>query len=474
MPQANSPAPELSSNLQWLNADAQTVAGQQGRVLAIVFWNASSAYCHNLLDSLVRLQARFPVGLSILAIHQAKFDAELDGRLVLKAANRLGLTFPVANDRTWTTWQHYGIQSWPSVALVDTRGRLREVFAGDQHLAALDSAIHGLIDEVGGATLSPEPARRSGAEPRLPLSFPSGLAVGENHLYVSDTGHHRILECTHSGRVLREFGTGHGDLVDGPADTAAFRNPRGLCLVRESLFVADTGNGALRRIRLLDGAVDTVVGSGRNGAVREGRQEPGAALALNQPWDITGTLDRIYIAMAGSNQIWEFDLGQARLKLVAGSGEMGIADGAARSAMFAHPSGLALVQQTLYVADSGTSAIRAIQLTQSNVQTLVGQGLYEFGDQDGQRRDARLQLPMALALDPASPVLWVADSYNGSLRKLRLGGGEMTSHPLPQPLVQPTALAAGAGSLWIANSGAHEVLRYDLDSGKLSRLPVGE
>lgn len=474
MPQANSPAPELSPGLQWLNADAQTVAGQQGRVLAIVFWNAASAYSHNLLDGLVRLQARFPVGLSILGIHQPKFDSELDGRLVLKAANRLGLTFPVANDRTWTTWQHYGIQSWPSVALIDTRGRLREVFAGDQHLAALDAAIAGLIDEVGGATLPAAPPRRSGAEPRLPLSFPSGVAVGESHLYVADTGHHRILECTHSGRVLREFGTGHGDLVDGPADTAAFRNPRGLCLVRESLFVADTGNHALRRIRLLDGAVDTVAGTGRPGPVREGSQAPGAALTLNQPWDITGTMDRIYIAMAGSNQIWEYDLGQARLKLVAGSGALGIADGPSRNAMFAHPAGMALVQQTLYVADSGTSAIRAIQLTQSSVQTLVGQGLYEFGEQDGQRRDARLQLPMALALDPTSPVLWVADSYNGSLRKLRLGGGEMSTHDLPQPLVQPCALAAGAGSLWIANSGAHEVLRYDLDSGKLGRLPIGE
>ena len=474
MSQANSPAPELSSSLQWLNAEPQTVAGHQGRTLAIVFWNASSAYSHTLLEGLVRLQSRFPLGLSIVGIHLPKFDAELDDRLVLRAANRLGLGFTVANDRTWSTWQHYGIQSWPSVALIDTRGRLREVFAGDQQLPALDTAIAALIDEVGGATVPADPPRRIGFEPRLPLSFPSGLAVGENHLYVADTGHHRVLECTHSGRVLREFGTGHGDLVDGAADAAAFRSPRGLCLVRETLFVADTGNHALRRIRLLDGAVETVLGSGLPGVVREGSQAEGAALPLNQPWDITGTLDRLYIAMAGSNQIWEFDLGNGRLRLVAGSGELGIADGAARTAMFAHPAGLALVQQTLYVADSATSAIRAVQLAQSSVQTLVGQGLYEFGQQDGQRRDARLQLPMALALDPTSPVLWVADSYNGCLRKLRLGGGEMTTHDLPQALVQPSALAAGAGSLWIANTGRHEVLRFDLDSGKLARLPIGE
>jgi hypothetical protein len=474
MPQDAAAAPDLMPSLQWLNAEPQALASHRGRVLALVFWNASSAYCHNLIDELARLQARFPLGLSMIGIHQPKFDSELDGRLVLKAANRLGVPFPVANDRAWATWQHYGIQSWPSVALIDTRGRLRQVVAGDHQGAALDAAIAALIDEVGGAVMAANPVRRSGAEPRLPLAFPSGLAVGENHLYVADTGHHRVLECTHSGRVLREFGTGHGDLVDGPPEDAAFRNPRGLCLVREALYVADTGNHALRRIRLLDGAVETVLGNGRPGQVREGANEAAAQLPLNQPWDVTGTQDRLFIAMAGSNQIWEYDLGQARLKLLAGSGELGILDGPSRNAMFAHPAGLAQVQQTLYVADSATSSIRAIQVAQGQVQTLVGQGLYDFGEQDGQRRDARMQLPLALALDPSSPVLWVADSYNGSLRRLRLGGGEMSTHDLPQPLDQPAALAAGAGSLWIANTGAHEVLRYDLGSGKLGRLPIGE
>lgn len=466
-------APELQSSLQWLNATPQRIEAQRGRVLALVFWNAASAYCHTLLEDLVRLQARFPVGLSLLGIHQPKFDSELDGRLVLKAVNRLGLPFPVANDRGWTTWQHYGIQGWPSVALIDTRGRLRHVFTGDDQSGAIDAAVQGLIDEVGGAVMAGEPARRTGAEPRLPLAFPSGLAVGENHLYVADTGHHRILECTHSGRVLREFGTGHGDLVDGAPEDAAFRLPRGLCLVRESLYVADTGNHALRRIRLLDGVVETLLGNGRAGPVREGSGKA-AELPLNQPWDVVGTLDRIYIAMAGTNQIWEYELGGAKLRRVAGSGELGIADGPAASAMFAHPAGLAQVQQTLYVADAASSAIRSLQVAQGQVQTLVGQGLYEFGDEDGQRREARLQFPQAIALDPNSPVLWIADSYNGSLRRLRLGGGDVATHPLSHALEQPAALATGPGSLWIANTGAHEVLRYDLGNGKLARLPIGE
>ena len=77
------PSPELSPALAWLNAEPPTLAAHRGRVLAILFWNAASPYCHNLVDDLVRLQARFPLGLSLLGVHQPKFDSELDGHAVM-------------------------------------------------------------------------------------------------------------------------------------------------------------------------------------------------------------------------------------------------------------------------------------------------------------------------------------------------------------------------------------------------------
>jgi sugar lactone lactonase YvrE len=133
-----------------------------------------------------------------------------------------------------------------------------------------------------------------------------------------------------------------------------------------------------------------------------------------------------------------------------------------------------LVQQILYVVDSASSAVRTIHLQGNVVETMLGHGLYEFGEQDGRRRDARLQFPLGLALDPVAPVLWVADSYNASLRKLRLGGGEMTTHNLPQPLNQPAALAISHDTLWIADAGAHEVFRQDIRTSLLTRLELVE
>src|SRR4249919_2710924 len=398
---SSSLAPALHSSLNWLNADAQTIAAQRGRVLALVFWNAGSAYCYNLIDELNRLKARYPFALAVLGVHMPRFDAEVDGRTVLKAINRLGVGFAVANDRGWVTWQHYGITSWPSVALINPEGELREIFSGDDQAQALDAAISALIDEVGGPTSMPSgEATLRGAEARSALSFPSGIALTDSHLYVADTGHHRILECTFEGRVLRQFGTGYQDLVDGPPSEAAFCSPRGLCVIRDALYVADAGNHALRRIHLPDGRVETVLGSGKPGQPQEGIPAYPSDCPLNQPWAVTGAYDRLFIAVAGCNQIWEYELGHARMRFVAGTGELGIADGPGRNAMFAHPAGLALVQQTLYVVDSASSAVRAIHLHGSLVETLVGHGLYEFGDQDGRRRDARLEFPLGVVLDP--------------------------------------------------------------------------
>ena len=468
-------APRLHSSLEWLNAEPQSIEAHRGRVVALVFWNAGSVYCHNLMEQMSTLRARYPLALTVLGVHQPRFDAEVAGRTVLGAANRLDVTFPVANDRGWVTWQHYGIYHWPSVALIDPLGNLRGIHYGDDQLAAIDAEVATLIEEVNGVTTPPpEDERPRNAEPRQALSFPSGVVATDGHLYVADTGHHRVLECTFEGRVLRQFGNGHAALVDGNPTEAAFNRPRGLCVMRDWLYVADSANHAIRRVHLLDGTVETVLGNGRAGVPKEGRYPQPGECQVNQPWAVAGGNDRIYIAAAGNNQVWELEIGTRYLRFVAGTSELGIADGPGRNAMFGQPAGLALVAQALYVVDSVTSALRVVQLQASTVQTLVGQGLYEFGEQDGQRRDARLQMPLGIALDPTSPQLWIADSYNGTLRKLRLGGGEMTTHPLPQPLLQPTALAAGAGSLWIANSGAHEVLRHDFASGKVVRLPIGE
>ena len=311
-------------------------------------------------------------------------------------------------------------------------------------------------------------------EGRHALAFPAGLAVTPSHLYVSDTAHHRVLECSHEGRILRQFGSGNPGLLDGVAADCSFTAPRGLAVMKDMLYIADTGNHALRRVRLLSGEVDTLAGNGRPGEPSGTLSGPAENLPLNAPWDVAGAFDKLYLSMAGTNQLWEFDLGKRSMQAIAGSGKLGLADGVGTFAQSAQPAGLAMVQQSLYVADSAASAVRNLQLANGVVQTLIGQGLYEFGDQDGTRTAARLQYPLALALDPRSPLLWILDTYNNAVKMLRLGGGDLRRYEIEYRLHQPAAIAASRGALWIANTDAHEVIRVDLDGGTVVRLPIGE
>jgi len=85
-----------------------------------------------------------------------------------------------------------------------------------------------------------------------------------------------------------------------------------------------------------------------------------------------------------------------------------------------------------------------------------------------------LQEPQAIALDPDSPVLWIADSGNNVLRTLRLGGGELDTLALAQPLHGPAGLAVAHGVVWIADTEAHSILRLETRSGTLHRVPIGE
>ncbi len=468
-------APEFPESLQWLNAAPTSLSEQRGRVVALIFVNAASAWSWQRLRDVAQLHTRYPGRLQPLAVHVPRFESERVPQQALKQLRRQGVTFPVAHDRDWQAWQRFGVESWPTVILVDAEGVVRERIVGLHSTGQLERPLAALCDALPPPSDEDiQAVHELGPEPRLPLCFPSGLAATPDRLYVADSGHHRVLECTHSGRILRQFGMATADFIDGDLEQAAFRRPQGLSLVREALYVADTGNHALRRIELRSGRVETLCGNGRAGEPTEGLVNTPRAVALNQPQAVAASESEVHIAMAGDNRIWTYSLSDHQMRCLAGSGKLDLGDGAAAMASFAQPVALAAVQQMLYVCDALGSAIRSVQLRNSVVQTLIGQGLWEFGDTDGPREQARLQNPQAIALSPDSPLLWIADTGNGTLRTLRLGGGQVATVALPRKLHGPAGLAVTPGSVWIAETDAHSVLRLDVASGQLEHVPIGE
>ncbi len=439
----------------------------------LAFVNAASVWCVQRLAELSQWQARNPGRIQVLVVQVPRFDSERVPQRSLKLLRRAGVAAPVLLDSDWAALaalRHRGLTPrccwWTRTAV---NASASSVLTGDVE-RALFALVEGLPRPLDEDLLSSETL----PEPRLTLRFPAGIAASSERLYVADSGHHRILECSHGGRILRQFGLGTADFIDGPADHAAFNRPQGLALEREYLYVADTGNHALRRIHLLTAQVDTLCGNGRPGDPVEGAVNPAARSPLNHPLALAVAGNQMHIASAGDNRIWSCDLGRAELHLRAGSGRLETRDGNAMMAAFAQPAGLAAVQQVLYVCDALGSAVRSLQLRTDLVQTLVGQGPWEFGDADGPRSSARLQHPQGIALSADAPLLWIADSGNGMLRTLRLGGGELSTIGLPRRLHGPTGLAIAGGSVWIAETDAHGVLRYDIVTGSLEDVSISE
>src|SRR3546814_4234102 len=93
-----------------------------------------------------------------------------------------------SSDLDWTLWQHYGIEAWPTVVLIDGEGNIRERWVGDGQVRELDAAVTSLNNAIVPRSRNAAPiALRSMREPMLPLSFPVGIAVDANYLYVADS-----------------------------------------------------------------------------------------------------------------------------------------------------------------------------------------------------------------------------------------------------------------------------------------------
>src|SRR5699024_1194995 len=110
----------------------------------------------------------------------------------------------------------------------------------------------------------------------------------------------------------------------------------------------------------------------------------------------------------------------------AGSGLEQLRDGPLQNAALNQPSGLAANGEHLFVADSEASAIRMADLEPGgHLNTLVGTGLFEFGDVDGVGRAAKLQHPLGLAL--SGDDLYIADTYNHRIKRLNLRNSQVSS-----------------------------------------------
>lgn len=489
-------APEFPEGAEWFNVAAPlSLKALRGKVVLLDFWTYGCINCMHVLMEIQRLERKYRDELVVVGVHSAKFTNERKSDSLRHVLVRYGIEHPVVNDADFGIWRRYGARAWPTLVLIDPEGYVVATASGEGKGDAFDQAIAAVVqvfDEQGAIDRRPLPVSPERERFRAQtLAFPGKVLAHapSGRLFVADTNHHRILVCGFDGAVTDVIGgprDGGGarepGFVDGRFADARFAGPQGLAIdeAGDVLYVADTLNHAVRAADLRARTVSTVAGTGRQAGWGA---EGGAARerSLNSPWDLALAGRLLFVAMAGAHQIWVIDLARGLALPYAGSGREARVDGPVDEAAFAQPSGLALADGRLAVADSEANIVRLVDLPPVNrVRTLAGGDLFDFGDVDGRGDAARFQHPLGLAV--AGDRLLVADTYNHRIRSVDPATGDVRAFAgdgreglldgdlLSARFFEPGGISATGSTVFVADTNNHSIRRIDMRTGLVETL----
>lgn len=142
-----SAGPDLVGIAGWLNADGPpTIAGLRGRVVLVEFCTYTCINWRRTLPYVNRWASEYePQGFQIIGVHTPEFEFERVHAYVESAIRELGVTYPVAQDNGYRTWDAWGNRAWPSFYLLDRDGQVRLVREGEGHAQEIEGAIRDLL-----------------------------------------------------------------------------------------------------------------------------------------------------------------------------------------------------------------------------------------------------------------------------------------------------------------------------------------
>ncbi|XP_065650186.1 NHL repeat-containing protein 2 [Hydra vulgaris] len=517
----NIKVPEFDFGFQWLNVKEKLQFNKdlRGKLCVLDFFTYCCINCMHILPDLHDLEESFSVqdGLVVLGIHSAKFQNEKILSNILSAVIRYDISHPVVNDPNAVLWNEMNIQCWPTLVVVSPIGQVLLYLVGEGHRNFLFNFVEFALKRYGNKGLLschalPIQLEKNSLKFKN-LRYPGKLTASPcgKMLAVSDSGHHQVLIIERNGNVVKRIGSGFSGLKDGEAHVSQFSSPQGLSWFENVIFVADTENHSIREINVANWITKTIVGNGKQGKDKDGGKL-GIEQEISSPWDVvvgaspgSDTTDCVnnclYIAVAGTHQIWCYFLkdglwlkkGHQKKEVAlrfAGSGEEENRNNSyPTKASFAQPSGLAIIKNQLFVADSESSSIRSVDLKTGAVKGVVGAdrdptNLFSYGDVDGIGLNAKLQHPLDVAA--VNGHLYVADSYNHKIKIVNLSNLSCTTLAgngvvgikngdfLSAEFNEPGGIICLDDTIYIADTNNHLIRVLNLTTRLVSTLEILE
>ncbi len=495
----NVTAPDFHKELEWLNTDKQySIKDFRGKLVLLDFWTYCCINCIHIMPDLKKLEEKYKNELVVIGVHSAKFLTERGTDNIRQAILRYEIEHPVINDKDFDVWDSYTAKAWPTLVLVDPNGKIIGMSTGEGVFDTYDPVISSAISEydMAGNILNRQPIKfilEKEKAPKSLLSFPGKITADSKsgRLFITDSNNNRVIilslnENGFEAKAEEVIGSGIEGNKDGPYTKAQFFRPQGIAFANDKLYIADTENHLIRVVDLVSKQVKTIAGLGYQS--KEYGIISGNALetALNSPWDLIVIGDELYIAMAGRHQLWKMNLSSGTIGTYAGSGRESIVDDFLLESALSQPSGITTDGVKLYFADSEVSAIRSADLNNSRgkVKTIVGMGLFDFGDLDGIGDKVRLQHPLGIFYNPADELIYVADTYNSKIKVVNpltresrtyAGTGFTGTRDGIKDAAQfdePNGLTILNGNIYVTDTNNNLIRVIDMATGEIKTLKI--
>lgn len=430
----------VSKDSYWFNTSKPiTKEDLKGKLVLLDFWSYSCVYCIQSLPQIKELQDDLGSKITVIGVHSARFEGEKNRTAIKKAILKYDIDFPVIDDSDLKIWNKFNLKSWPTYILINPYGNIIDTFSTKKELKKLSQKVRKVAKkykyEINRDPLPilPEKYNTIGNV----LSFPTGLESVKNFsfgskeipvIFVANSSKNKIYVTSLTGDILFKIGSGVDGFEDGGFVSASFSKPRGLLYKSRKLYVADTGNNALRVVDFKTKKVTTLIGSGElGGIIKYGKKIDADDFDLSSPTSLEFFPDSNHIAIAnsGANQILSYNIKNHLITAIAGDGSLGNKDGKSSKNTLAQTSDLAAYSKKLYFVDSKSSSLRVLY-KDGNVKTLIGQGLKRFGNKSGDKSEALMQNPTGLEVDDTG--IYIVDSFNNSIKKYNFSSKKISNY----------------------------------------------
>ena len=316
----------------------------------------------------------------------------------------------------------------PSLVLPGAQGNwsraARQVLAAGALLLSLGSAIaQTAISTLAGSSPAIAFGNVEGSGTAARFNALASVAVDSaGNIYVADAGNNKIRKVTPEGVVTTLAGSGAAGNANGNGAAATFSAPSGVATDNTFVYVADTGNHAIRKIQIANPqAVTTLAGSTASPAVFGTTNDTGALARFWNPSGLAVSGTDLYVADTSNHTIRKVTAAGVVTTFAGTAGTTGSADLVGVLATFQNPSAIAAEGTTnLYVADRNNNIIRKIVIGTAAVTTLAGTANGTGGSTDSTGAAASFKLPGGLVVSGAN--LFVADTGNNTIRQITLTG----------------------------------------------------